>query len=513
MSNSYMKSSYFQTQVNQANRIKECYPCGSNCTVISGGCNCTLPTNLTLSTLTVNGKTTINGLIDPTGMEFTPVLSNPGGIQANTIWVNGMDMNKLYFGNSAVTGGGGWVGTAATNLNMNNFSIVNTTAPGNINISSNGSTIITASSINLQTTGDVSMSAPNTLFQVRPAGQDGQVRIGTVGLAGDPTLMFMNENGTSARIYRAGGGDNYLTIENTSGSITAEAKGDVLMTSYDGAGNTSQVAVNTSDGLALTTTLNIGLTSDAGGHLNIGTNTIAGVGAEIIADDGIRLEALAASVGILAESSVTVTVSGAANAAFNNGENRLGVQTVYEDLNAGSIVMDVNKPEQIGSNNAYVSMTFYRSGTTLTVNNSTSLAFETHDFIWRYSGQFGSSGLTTESRFCSATNIQVDVNVVARDMNDTIVWWVELRSPSVDYRAIDFTDERYGYINDYKLNPATGEKNQTFSFSSVFDLTSAGSPPSDGDVCKFRLFGWGNISTSSPSANVSITVRPLRNSG
>lgn len=96
MSNSYMKSAYFQTQVLQANRIKECFPCGTATCNGSGSCTCIIPADLTLNTLTVNGKATIHGLIDPTGLEFTPVLTNPGGVQANTIWVNGMDMNKLY---------------------------------------------------------------------------------------------------------------------------------------------------------------------------------------------------------------------------------------------------------------------------------------------------------------------------------------------------------------------------------------------------------------------------------
>jgi len=116
MSNSFMRSSYFQTQVNNANVIKNCYPCGSNCTVIAGPCNCFIPSDLTLSTLTVNGKTTINGLIDPTGMEFTPVLANPGGNPATTIWSNAMDMNKLYYGNTAISGGGVASVTGGTNI-------------------------------------------------------------------------------------------------------------------------------------------------------------------------------------------------------------------------------------------------------------------------------------------------------------------------------------------------------------------------------------------------------------
>lgn len=57
--------------------------------------------------LTIDGKLTVTGLIDPTGLELTPVASNPGGIAANTLWLNSGDSNKLYHGSSEIAGGGG----------------------------------------------------------------------------------------------------------------------------------------------------------------------------------------------------------------------------------------------------------------------------------------------------------------------------------------------------------------------------------------------------------------------
>ena len=65
------------------------------------------------STLLVNGKLTVTGLIDPTGMEFTSVASNPGNVTAKTLWVNSGDSDKLYFGASEVGGGGGGGGITA----------------------------------------------------------------------------------------------------------------------------------------------------------------------------------------------------------------------------------------------------------------------------------------------------------------------------------------------------------------------------------------------------------------
>lgn len=48
--------------------------------------------------VTVDGKLTVTGLIDPTGMEFTPVSTNPGNIPNNTIWLDTNIGDRLTFG-------------------------------------------------------------------------------------------------------------------------------------------------------------------------------------------------------------------------------------------------------------------------------------------------------------------------------------------------------------------------------------------------------------------------------
>ena len=39
----------------------------------------------------IGGKLTVTGLIDPTGLELTPVAANPGGAAANTVWIDSAD--------------------------------------------------------------------------------------------------------------------------------------------------------------------------------------------------------------------------------------------------------------------------------------------------------------------------------------------------------------------------------------------------------------------------------------
>ncbi len=45
---------------------------------------------------------TVTGLIDPTGLELTPVASNPGGTGANTLWLDSGASNALKHGANTV---------------------------------------------------------------------------------------------------------------------------------------------------------------------------------------------------------------------------------------------------------------------------------------------------------------------------------------------------------------------------------------------------------------------------
>lgn len=66
----------------------------------------------------ITGKLDVDGLIDPTGLELNPQATNPGGVTANTLWLNSGDSNKLYLGSSEVGGGGGGGSGTVTSVNM-----------------------------------------------------------------------------------------------------------------------------------------------------------------------------------------------------------------------------------------------------------------------------------------------------------------------------------------------------------------------------------------------------------
>lgn len=50
----------------------------------------------------ITGKLTVDGLIDPSGLELTPVAANPGGVAANTLWLDSTTGNALRWGANLV---------------------------------------------------------------------------------------------------------------------------------------------------------------------------------------------------------------------------------------------------------------------------------------------------------------------------------------------------------------------------------------------------------------------------
>jgi len=52
--------------------------------------------------LTITGKLNVTGLIDPTGLELDPQVANPGGVAANTLWLDSGASNRPKIGSNAV---------------------------------------------------------------------------------------------------------------------------------------------------------------------------------------------------------------------------------------------------------------------------------------------------------------------------------------------------------------------------------------------------------------------------
>ena len=155
------------------------------------------------STLLVNGKLTVTGLIDPTGMEFTSVASNPGNVATKTLWVNSGDSDKLYFGSSEVGGSSGGGITALT---------------GDVTASGSGS--VAATIANDSVTDD--KLANSTLAKVDGAlpkaggTMTGEIEATTITLNAIPADPATNGK---VRIGESGGSSNMLQIQTNDGYI------------------------------------------------------------------------------------------------------------------------------------------------------------------------------------------------------------------------------------------------------------------------------------------------------
>ena len=82
-------------------------PAGSNTQVQfndggSFGASADLTWDDTAKELYVDGKLTVTGLIDPTGLELAPQAANPGGVAGNTLWMDSLASNRLKQGSTKV---------------------------------------------------------------------------------------------------------------------------------------------------------------------------------------------------------------------------------------------------------------------------------------------------------------------------------------------------------------------------------------------------------------------------
>lgn len=453
MSNSYMKSAYFQTQVNQANRIKECYPCGTSCNQIVTNY---IPTDLTLSTLTVTGKATILGLIDPTGMEFTPVTTNPGLIEANTIWVNSTDANKLYFGANPITGGsGGWSGNATTDLNMNQSSILNVPIINVERPSTDGKPTINFI--------DPAMSAS---FYLEASPQTGNLQATGV----KNFVVYSAAVGEGVEMGNDGGGNNYfrglgqpLRISQSQGT-----EGTTYML-FDG------------DGVSLS----------ANGDVNINSN----VGSAFVT---------VASNFTVSTASATAGYTFSSQLYYTNSETQLVNPAMSEQVPTNKVaVPEFQERAPIPANS-------------INPANPPAAPFYVSDpFVWRYSG----TGVGSQYCRTTQVEVDVDITVLGAAMNDIIQWGIVMfdvegggaYSSIGAFRSFDELDPATGI--EYttlprKTNP-TGSFNHTASIHCYFDGVYN---IADGNSVVFRIYAISRSSLlASEEGLISYRIRPITN--
>lgn len=155
------------------------------------------------STLLVDGKLTVTGLIDPTGMEFTAVGANPSSANPDkTIWVNSADSNKLYFGSSEVGGGGGGI-TALT---------------GDVTASGSGSVAATIAndSVNDDKLANATLAKVDGALPKAGGTMTGEIEATTITLNAVPADPATDDK---VRIGESGAGTNYFMVRTNDGYV------------------------------------------------------------------------------------------------------------------------------------------------------------------------------------------------------------------------------------------------------------------------------------------------------
>ena len=230
-----------------------------------------------VSTVTLQGTGTSNGILQLTADAQTLKLngSNVGG------WIgtasSGLNMNNnsisnvstvviksgvgsgtlqtssdgltLYFNSNAIGGGGaGWVGTAASDLNMNNFNILNAKTVSTLSLSTNA---IKAGLLNVTSISSIAIST-NTLLTSSIAFQSG-VTAGLLAVSSDGQTLKLNGSnvggGTWVPTATSDLNMNQYNISNvntidiktgaTTGSLTVTSDGQTLQLNGSNVGSGS----------------------------------------------------------------------------------------------------------------------------------------------------------------------------------------------------------------------------------------------------------------------------------
>lgn len=287
-------------------------------------------------------------------------------------------------------------------------------------------------------------------------------------------------------------GSNQLTWTTLTGGWAGTALSDLNMNGFNITAPTD-IGINASN-ITLTSVSNVEIGAGAGGFYRCGNNTVAGVGAEIVADDGIMLQAI----------NTGVSIDGPYCAKYINPQSNT-INISYLDR---LITPTIGAP-----------MTYNGKTGGMVIPQYPAVAdkiLESPPVFWLYSGTANGSGLQGDSAFCSSKKVEIslDFNFIT-DIQDSVMLGLILRDDTASVRY--HSENAYSFDNMVHEQPDSfttfGQKNYTGGFTYSGTITSIFETAGivDGSNCMIEVWAIGlNTSQSINNIRYTFRVRPVR---
>jgi hypothetical protein len=310
---------------------------------------------------TIDNKLTVTGLMNSAGLEFTPVISNPGGISGNTIWQDSLNSNILTLDTRPIiTGpaistanaiakydnvtGNSLINTNIIIDNFNNLSEINNLSCLQINTNNideftfnNGVNIdsvnIKDGTLNLLTTTS-NPGGPNTIWQQT---SNGHLFRGPIDLENPISLQSVYNNSINPEII-LNTINNGITIRDNSSSINNN-----LFEIQNNTDTITYFSVHPSNGTIIDGKLTVTeLIDQIGLEFTPITANPGGIIANTIWQDSLNSDRLTFNTNPIVTGPTTSTVNAIATFSTTNG-NQLHESTFLDLLN-DYIFTNVNTP-------------------------------------------------------------------------------------------------------------------------------------------------------------------------
>ena len=269
------------------------------------------------STLTVNGKLTVTGLIDPTGLELTPVGSNPGGTATNTLWMDTGASNALKHGANTVLNSASSVADLSDVTAAGSGSIISTAERTKLGTVETAADVTDAANVNAAIAGHAYTAATvaaNDKILIQDTDDSNNIKTVTAT--------------SIAALGGGGGGGSSISDADSDTKIDVETSSDADTISMHTEG-TERVLIDTNVNLGVDVDLTFEGSTAVGNYETTLTVTNPTADRTVTLPNATGTVALTSDISGLVDAAGAVTAVQAANPLVLNGDVELAVGKIF----------------------------------------------------------------------------------------------------------------------------------------------------------------------------------------